>query len=78
MKGTGAFLLLLFAYVAAQGGPIVDTGYGPVQGVNVNMASGDVIQTWMGIPFARPPVGELRFEVSWEFIDRGLLSFLKK
>ena len=54
----------LFACVYAQGnGPIRDTTYGPVQGVDVTMASGDVIQTWMAIPFGRAPVGDLRFEV---------------
>ena len=54
------FLTLNVLHVSGQGdGPIVHTEHGPVQGVNIDMASGDVIQAWMRIPFAKPPVGDL-------------------
>ena len=67
-----AILLLLFSSLFsetfAQTGPVVDTTYGPVLGVDVTLNSGDVIQSFMGIPFARAPVGDLRFAVSNAYI----------
>ena len=56
-------LALLLSGHAQLDGPIVDTTYGPVRGADITMNSGDVIQAFMGIPFARAPVGDLRFEV---------------
>lgn len=58
------FLAAVASCIHAQTGPIVDTTYGPVLGVDVNMASGDVIQSFMAIPYARAPVDDLRFAVS--------------
>lgn len=46
---------MLAAGVRAQG-PVVNTKYGPVQGTT----NGDV-DVWHSIPFAAPPVGNLRF-----------------
>ena len=45
--------------------PVVETKYGGVSGESVVLADGSVIDSFLGIPFARPPVGELRFAVSW-------------
>jgi carboxylesterase type B len=42
---------------------IVDTLYGQVDGNTVTLDDGIVVNSWYGIPFARAPVGELRFEV---------------
>ena len=44
--------------------PVVMTEFGPVEGLSIPIHTGDVIDTFLGIPFARAPVGELRFEVS--------------
>jgi para-nitrobenzyl esterase len=41
---------------SAEPGVVVETRSGPVRGLD----TGDMLQ-WRGIPFARPPVGELRF-----------------
>lgn len=41
-------------------GPIVRTSYGRVQGFSTLDGQIDV---FYGIPFAKPPVGQLRFEV---------------
>ena len=71
-----ALFVPLMALASAQG-PIVDTTYGPVQGVDVPLASGTVIQTFMGIPFARAPVGDLRFEVTPLYIHRAQLTYSK-
>ncbi len=37
-------------------GPIVETSYGKLEGIEH-----DGVQNFRGIPFARPPVGRLRF-----------------
>lgn len=52
------FLLAFLPVVLSQdaAGPIVSTASGPVQGV----LRGSAV-TWWGIPFAEPPVGDLRF-----------------
>ena len=44
--------------------PVVMTEFGPVEGLSIPIHTGDVIDTFLGIPFARAPVAELRFEVS--------------
>ena len=67
MKAT--FLWLIAAVstslVAGQdSNPVVMTEFGPVEGLSIPLHTGDVIDTFLGIPFARAPVGELRFEVS--------------
>ncbi|KAE9549262.1 hypothetical protein FO519_007527 [Halicephalobus sp. NKZ332] len=42
--------------------PVVETKYGTIVGSNVVVPSGQVIEFFTGIPFAKPPVGDLRFE----------------
>ncbi|XP_078526705.1 fatty acyl-CoA hydrolase precursor, medium chain-like [Lissotriton helveticus] len=43
-------------------GPLVTTKYGQVQGTQLRVEGTDrVINTFLGIPFARPPLKELRF-----------------
>ncbi|CAN7980048.1 unnamed protein product, partial [Ixodes pacificus] len=44
----------------SQESPIVETSYGPVQGMRV-YAENRSLHAFLGIPFAEPPVGELRF-----------------
>ena len=49
--------------------PIVMTEYGIVIGSTVTVIGLDkqtLVNSYLGIPFARPPVGDLRFEVSCE------------
>jgi para-nitrobenzyl esterase len=52
-------LLVLVALVAAASalGPIAFTGQGVIQGKWANQ-----VQQFLGVPFAAPPVGELRFK----------------
>lgn len=49
-------------------GPVVETNLGSVTGVYERSRDGSVFASFYGIPFAKPPVGELRFEVSWYFM----------
>lgn len=43
----------------------VNTNYGPVKGIKTtSSAFGYEYVTFQGIPYAKPPVGELRFRVS--------------
>uniref|UniRef100_A0A1I8JUG0 Carboxylic ester hydrolase n=1 Tax=Anopheles funestus TaxID=62324 RepID=A0A1I8JUG0_ANOFN len=41
---------------------IVNTGYGPVQGASRTALYGNGYVSFQGIPYAKPPVGELRFK----------------
>jgi len=45
-------------------GPIVSTTNGPVQGITSKTRDGKTFYEYFGIPYAKPPVGELRYEVS--------------
>ena len=40
----------------------VQTKDGPVQGIRQKAATGKDVDMWWGIPFAEPPIGELRFK----------------
>ena len=60
--------MLVAVFVAAvlglaQAGPKVETRHGPVEGQVVTLNSGKQVKSYMGIPFANPPVGDLRWKV---------------
>ena len=42
----------------------VDTVYGPVDGQTIALEDGTEVNSFYGIPFAKPPVGDLRWRVS--------------
>ncbi len=44
---------------------IVETNYGPVRGIKRTSAVGDQFFSFRGIPYAKPPIGNLRFKVSF-------------
>lgn len=48
----------------------ISTPQGEISGIIKKTSSGREIQSFLGIPFAKPPIGELRFKVS------ALLLFL--
>lgn len=54
------------ATVSAQGSdPIVNTRSGQLQGfVDKSNVTGETFLSFLGVPYAKPPVGGLRFEVS--------------
>lgn len=42
---------------------IVDTNYGPVRGLKRTSAVGEQYYSLRGIPYAKAPIGDLRFKV---------------
>lgn len=68
---TGCFCLFLFAFsllvfvpttVKAQSGPTVETSYGELRGIVFDAKT----VAWLGVPFAKPPVAELRWKAPQE------------
>lgn len=55
------FSLVVALMAASTSAKIVDTLYGQVDGNTVTLDDGKVVNSWYGIPYARPPVGDLRF-----------------
>uniref|UniRef100_A0A914YRK8 Carboxylesterase type B domain-containing protein n=1 Tax=Panagrolaimus superbus TaxID=310955 RepID=A0A914YRK8_9BILA len=55
-------LFLLIFCETSSSDPIVETFYGFVEGFNYRMESGEDAEIFLGIPFAAPPIGNLRFE----------------
>ncbi|XP_043211304.1 acetylcholinesterase-like [Amphibalanus amphitrite] len=43
------------------GGPLAVTQEGHLEGVTLEAASGGQVDAWLGVPYASPPVGDLRF-----------------
>ncbi len=42
---------------------IVDTNYGPVRGLKRTSVVGEQYYSFRGIPYAKAPIGDLRFKV---------------
>lgn len=65
---TAAVLLLLaygyMRFVYKPAGPIVRISTGSLRGSVARSRSGKEYFEFLGIPYAKPPVGNLRFEVS--------------
>lgn len=45
--------------------PIVNISDGKLRGIITRNCIGEKIYSFLGIPFGKPPVGELRFKVSF-------------
>lgn len=50
--------------------------FGTLQGITLNISDGSTADVFLNIPYAKPPVGELRFEVSWPVGVRELTHSL--
>ena len=44
-------------------GPLAETRLGPIRGVTLTSRAGREYSGFLGVPYARPPVGPLRFQV---------------
>lgn len=59
-----------FKYLFSSEEILATTSYGPVKGFKMNASSfGYQYISFQGIPYAKPPVNELRFKVSKHAID---------
>ncbi|CAL1544001.1 unnamed protein product [Lymnaea stagnalis] len=64
MKRVSTLFCVLVLYVVAskaQETGVVNTPAGRVRGLKVTASNGQSLWTFRGIPFAQPPVGQLRF-----------------
>jgi hypothetical protein len=61
---------IVLALPAASNGPIVDLGYSKYQGTSLENG----VSQWLGIRFAAPPVGNLRFRVAQDPIRNDTLQ----
>ena len=59
----GLILSTLLVGVDGQGSTTVNTKHGPVNGHIVTLSDGRTVRSFLGIPFAKPPNGSLRFMV---------------
>lgn len=57
-------LIVLCNAIFIKEDPIVETKLGIVKGKTVHSRSGMPFYAFQGIPYAKPPVGDLRFKVS--------------
>jgi acetylcholinesterase len=60
---TGLKLVLLATVVATLADDIVVLKHGRIKGHHLKSRKGREIFAFQGIPYAKPPVGELRFQV---------------
>lgn len=58
-----------------ENGPIANTKYGMVEGKQLGLHNGNTVNSFLGIPYAAPPVGELRWQVGWYSKYLFLLPF---
>lgn len=62
LRVSGVYILCLFVLAEAYNSdPIITTSKGKVRGMRINVYDKQV-DTFLGIPFAKPPVGNLRFK----------------
>lgn len=65
----GAIIILIIAYgynlytKKKEASPVIETRLGKIQGVVSTTRGGKTVYEYLGIPYARPPEGNLRFEV---------------
>ncbi|XP_076454035.1 carboxylesterase 1C-like isoform X2 [Babylonia areolata] len=57
-----ASLLLVLMVVPVRAVPLIHTPWGALQGISVKGDGGRMMNAYLGIPYALPPVGDLRFE----------------
>lgn len=66
MKGVHAVLLAVAVGVADSALRVVTEG-GRIEGKAETSINGRTFHSFYGIPYARPPIGEYRFKVKWQF-----------
>uniref|UniRef100_A0A1I7X2G6 COesterase domain-containing protein n=1 Tax=Heterorhabditis bacteriophora TaxID=37862 RepID=A0A1I7X2G6_HETBA len=56
------FFLGIFLWSFTVAEPIIETKYGKIRGFEYETKSGHIAEIYLGIPYATPPIGDLRFE----------------
>ena len=62
MEGLTNAILLLLMVKCVSPTPIIQAPWGSIQGLSVDGDEGRKMDGYLGIPYALPPVGDLRFE----------------
>lgn len=60
-------LAVLLVPLVLASGPVVKTKQGQVEGFYYPLSDGRNARLFFGVPFGKPPVGDLRFEVRLSF-----------
>lgn len=65
-----SFLLITSVFTFAYGfSPVVVTDKVRIKGTTYTLPNGRVLDAFLGIPFAEPPVGNYRFEVGKNTVE---------
>ena len=60
-----AAVMVVVAVVTGTQVPLADTENGVISGIMEKSVKGREFYSFYGIPYARPPIGNLRFKVGW-------------
>ncbi|KAH7718531.1 acetylcholinesterase [Aphelenchoides avenae] len=60
--GTAVATSVVDHVITVTNAPVVDTKYGAVQGFTIDLENRTKADIFLGVPFAKPPTGELKFE----------------
>lgn len=55
-------ILCYVSFLQRKYGPVRNTSYGQIKGKITSRYSGKIVEEYLGIPYAAPPVGDLRFK----------------
>ena len=63
VEKAAVLILLMCAWSVCGQTVLVDTVYGPVEGHTVDLSDGSLVNSFLAIPFAKPPNGTRRWKV---------------
>lgn len=63
-----ALLYIIHNLLLAQCIVHLETKLGRIKGTHMYSRDGRKFHAFLGVPFAEPPIGELRFQVSYQFL----------
>lgn len=61
---TVLLLRCVYTHVYSYNNPVRETRYGKIQGKITSRYIGVSVEEYLGVPYAAPPIGNLRFKVS--------------
>ena len=63
------YLFTILVYVTGTAAVDVTTKYGVVRGQTLELDTGYKLNTFLGVPFAKPPTGPLRWKVFLKMVE---------